>query len=195
MSTLGIRPARQLKAGNGIVINSGVISIRQDAQIEMQSITLNPIDNTKAITINSNSATNADALIVLDSDTNNNLYINAKGSIAISDTIEEVTNTKKVSIDLFQILIETLDGAGTEINFIVIDPLQIQFNDPIPVNGTTVINGSSIKTGTIQTIANNPNAPVISFDTANAGVPTPLLNSSIDILIDGNSVTLPYSDL
>ena len=195
MSTLGIRPARQLKAGNGIVINSGVISIRQDAQIEMQSITLNPIDNTKAITINSNSATNADALIVLDSDTNNNLYINAKGSIAISDTIEEVTNTKKVSIDLFQILIETLDGAGNEINFIVIDPLQIQFLDPIPVNGTTVINGSYIKTGTIQTIANNPNAPVISFDTANAGVPTPFLNSSIDILIDGNSVTLPYSDL
>ena len=34
MSTLGIRPARQLRAGNGIVINSGVISVSDNLNIE-----------------------------------------------------------------------------------------------------------------------------------------------------------------
>ena len=45
----------------------------------------------------------------------------------------------------------------------------------------------------IKTVLNNPSAPVISFDTAFAGVPVPdMPDSTLQATFDGNGVSVPY---
>lgn len=182
MAELGINNVLPLAAGAGLEINGNVISISQTKPITVRKILFLPEANDVAIQINQDATGTSNAIFVVDKDDLNNLFINGVGNIALSDNTDPLLANSSVQIFKSSINVNNFDGATGSV--IYVSALLANLMSISDGFGNTLasINTLKILANALQTILNNTNAPVITFDSVGgpAGAPNIGIAGSLD---------------